>query len=312
MSSRFVIFVEVRFDDRLMRLIRYLYIILLYTFVVGGGAWSAQAQSRKKRPAQSKTVPKSNGATRKTGSKQKTAQRTSASRYSRKSKRGAMQPSKTKNTRRTISFDAVREERRHLDSLRLHNGGTRTLAAREELLPVEVEPLMMRWRQGDTTLRSETISRLYYSHHAKRGRGSFLHKIETDADASIAASRYGEALRTVRRGLLRSPMHFALLKRACDLAQHEGDPEVDTFLWQIVELFVVVEGSGDGKTPKTAFEVMGVSDAILFETLWMETPKDEIRRRDPVQEEGGQQLLVLELGSGEKKTLRHYRMPGPQ
>lgn len=291
-----------------MKFVRYIYIALLYCFVLGVGSQEMDAQGRKRRPTKPKTQ-RSVSATRQSPRGQRA---TKATQRGKTQRRGKAQPGRaatTKATARSVNFDALRQERRHLDSLRLHNGGTRTLVPPAELPSVEIEPLLARFRRGDTTLRSETIARLYYSHHVKRGTGSFLHQIEQEADASIAASRYAEALRTVRRGLLRSPMHFALIKRACDLAQHEGDPEVDVYLWQLVELFVVVEEGGDGKTPKTAFEVMGPSDALLFETLWMETPKEEIKRRDPVSVEGGKQLLVLEIGTGEKKTLRHYLMP---
>lgn len=304
----FVIFVGSRFFRLIMKFVRYIYITLLYSLIFSVGQLEAEGQTRKKRPSRVQTQKVSKPA-HQSSKRRKVSKRSQTTQAQRRTKSTQVRSSAAGARSRTVSLEAVRQERRYLDSLRLHNGGVRPLAPREELLPVDIEPLMARFRRGDTTLRSEVIAQLYYSNHAKRGVGSFLHQMEVEADGSIASSRYAEALRTVRRGLLRNPMYFALIKRACDLALHEGDPEVDIYLWQLVELFVVVEGSGDGKTPKTALNVMGVSDALLFEMLWMETPSEEIRRREPVTIEGGKQLLVLEIGSQDKKILRHYRMP---
>lgn len=288
-----------------MKIVRYIYIVLLNCLLFGGGGFEGMAQTRKKAPKKTKTQ-HVRAASRYPARTQSSTQRSKAMNSQRRGKAPHVQ---AEVSRRAVSFEEVRQERKHRDSFRLHNGGTHTLEPLVELLPVEIEPLMARFRRGDTTLLSNVIAQLYYSNHSKRGAGSFLHQIEQEADASIASARYGEALRTVRRGLLRNPMYFAFLKRACDLAQHERDPEVDVYLWQLVELFVVVEGSGDGKTPKTAFDVMGVSDALLFETLWMETPREEIKRRDLVTIEGDKQLLVLEIGPQDKRVLRHYRLP---
>lgn len=292
-----------------MKVARYIYIALLCGLVLwSGGRIPAVGQRAKK--VRTQRVTKSSSA-RKTASGRRSSSSAKTTSGKKGRQRGAV--SARRAVARMVNFEAVRQERRHLDSLRLHNGGARPLAPVKELLPVDIEPLMMRFRRGDTTLRSEVIAQLYYSNHAKPGADSFLQQIESEADRSIASSRYAEALGVVRRGLLRNPMYLALIKRACDLAQHEGDSELEIYLWQLIELFVVVEESGDGATPNTAFDVMGISDALLFETLWMETPRERIRRRDPVRLEGDKQLLVMEISSGEgKTTLRHYRMPDQQ
>lgn len=281
-----------------MKQLGIIYITLLYFFMLGMALpTEVHAQNKKKQPVRTSVQNQASKGRKRIKSKSVNKRRSS------RKPRGKAQP------KRSIGFEVVRQERRHLDSLRLHNGGIRPIRVREELLPVEIEPLMARFRRADTTMSSDLIAQLYYSNHAKTGEGVFLTDIEKEADRHISASRYADALKTVRLGLFRNPMYFPLVKRACDLAQHERDPEVDIYLWQIVELFVAVDLSGDGKTPETAYEVMGISDALLFETLWLETSKENIMRRESNLDQTGRALLTLEIIHEGKKELRYYRLP---
>lgn len=285
-------------EIKIMKWFRYVFIALLYC-LMGIGLGHADTSVQKRKKSTKRTAVQKRSGKRKANGRSRAKHRGSKS-----NRQVSMQASRKAN------MEAVRQERRHLDSLRLHNGGTLPLKTSEELLPVDIEPLMTRFRRGDTTLRSEQISSLYYSNRLKdASEQRFLADIEVEADRNIEASRYEDALRSVRCGLFRNPMHIPLLKRACDLAQHLGDEEVDIYIWQIVELLVAIDSSGDGTTPERAYNTMGVSDAILFETLWLETPREHIKRRPSVTEEHNKSLLTLEVSHNGKTKLRYYRVP---
>ncbi|MDO4691362.1 MAG: DUF4919 domain-containing protein [Porphyromonadaceae bacterium] len=214
----------------------------------------------------------------------------------------------------TLDYDVVRNQRKELDSMRLLNGGVKPIIAQEKIPGLELEPFVARFNRGDTTLRRETIKGLYFGHQSKMGEGSFLQQMELEVDKAIANKQFGKALKMAQRGLWRNPMHFALIKRACDLSHHEGHNRMEVYLWQIVQLFNVVESTGDGKRPETALQVMSQSDALLYEMLWLDTPREHVTDRTVVKQDDGKQLLRLEIKpiqSGGVATVRYYTMPIP-
>lgn len=219
---------------------------------------------------------------------------------------------KPKRVARVARFDAFREQQQALDSLRILNGGVQPIIADIQIPSAEVEPLTTRFRRGDTTLTRETIKALYYGHQSKVGEGSFLDQVERDVDLAISKAKFEEAFKGVQKGLWRNPMHFSLIKRACDLAHHQKNVRTDVYVWQIVELFSVVESTGTGESREKAYQVMSVSDALLYEMLWLDTPKENIGARNVTKVSSTRQVLTLEVRDTSGATkLRHYSMPIP-
>lgn len=235
----------------------------------------------------------------------------------RKKKKKVTQVKKQRKTRkkkavRSVQFRALCEQQQEMDSLRLLSGGVQPIIADIQISAAEVEPLITRFRRGDTTLNRSTIKALYFGHQSKVGEGSFLDEVERDVDLAIAKSRFEEAFKGVQKGLWRNPMHFSLIKRACDLAHHQKNVRTDVYVWQIVELFSVVESTGTGESREKAYQVMSVSDALLYEMLWLDTPKEYIGARNITKVSPTKQVLTLEIRdtSGATKQ-RHYSMPIP-
>lgn len=212
----------------------------------------------------------------------------------------------------TVDYDVVQNQRRELDSMRLLNGGVRPIIVEEKIPGLELEPFVARFNRGDTTLRRETIKGLYFGHQSKIGEGSFLQQMELEVDKAIANKQFAKALKMAQRGLWRNPMHFALIKRACDLSHHEKHNRMEVYLWQIVQLFNVVESTGDGKSPDTALQVMSQSDALLYEMLWLDTPREQLGDRTIIKLDDHKQLLRLEIkGVDRQAMVRYYSMPIP-
>ncbi len=181
------------------------------------------------------------------------------------------------------------------------------LMGREIDIPINSEPLLMRFRHGERNLNLREIEALYFGHQSKADEYAFLTQIEREADEAIRASKYLEALRIVQRGLWRNPLHLGLLSRACELANHEKQAELDLYVWQMGEILNLIENTGDGTTHEKAYRVMSRGDAILFETLWREKPLSSIVERRELLYEGKPLLaLTIQEPGSVTKVVRYY------
>lgn len=200
---------------------------------------------------------------------------------------------------RVAEVEAGLQEREKIEPL--------PLAGRSVAVLVDREPVLMRFRRGDTSLDIRSIESLYFGHESKVDEYTFLAQIETEADAFIRQSKYREALKVAQRGLWRNPMHLGLLKRACELTHHEGLKEVDKYVWQLAELMHLISKTGDGKTPATAYRVMSRTDAILYETEWLMTPQvNIIERRETVYEDKPMLAIEIKGAKGQPNITRYY------
>lgn len=214
-------------------------------------------------------------------------------------KKPATKNSKSRRVRskaKTVDYTKRREELRRLDSLRLRNGGTNPIPRLGEEVEsiAQIEPVLLRFRRADSTLSLRTIESLYFTRRLASGENHFFGQIVPKVDAAIEREDYAEALKIAKKGLYRNPLHIGLLKRACDLAQHEGDGELEQFIWQISELFYLIQHTGDALSPETARRAMSVDDALLFETLWLDTAPEQILQRK-MKKHRGADILVLSL-----------------
>lgn len=275
-----------------MKLLRALAILLIGLLMLPAPALDAARPRRKK----AKTTTVRQKSSRK---KAKTS----------KSSRGRKASSRRVVRSRALSaeeYEARRAELRRQDSIRLRIGGTDPLDMGQNVLQVaNIEPLLYRFRKADTTLTRKEIESLYFSRRVAEGDSIFFGQILPKVDTAIDKEQYAEALQIAEKGLYRNPLHIGLLKRACDLAKHEGSPKLDSYVWQIAELFYLIQHTGDGKTPRTALRVMEVDDAVLYEVLWLDTIKERIvdRALSPL---GQGQLLILSIRDPKGSIYKKY------
>lgn len=216
---------------------------------------------------------------------------------------------KTRTKARTLRLRAIQAERQRLDSQRLLNGGTQPIRGSFQPASLEIEPTIYRFRRGDSTLSRSAIKALYYSHPSLTNQPFYRKQVDRKLKNSIEQSRFSHALQTVRRELWHSPMDIGLIKRACDLAHHEQHEHVELYLWQLVELFHTIEDTGTGLSQDSPLRVMSASDALLYETLWLDTPQSSIVRQTMSPTSLQDQLLMLEIEtSSSQKLIRYYQI----
>lgn len=277
-----------------MKLLRVIVILLIGLLMLPAPSVEAVRPKRKK----AKT----------TAVKKKSGRKKSKARVT-KSSRGRTSTARRKGRTRVLSreeYEARRAELREQDSIRLRIGGTRPLDMGQNVLQVaNIEPLTRRFSNADTTLTRKEIESLYFTRRVAEGDSIFFGQILPKVDTAIAKGHYADALRTAEKGLLRNPMHIGLLKRACDLAEHEDSPRLDGYVWRISELFYLIQHTGDGKSPATALRVMAVDDAILYEVLWLDTIQERIMERRLSPSSKGQ-LLTLSIRDPKGKMYKKY------
>lgn len=210
-----------------------------------------------------------------------------------------------------VDYAIRREEMRRQDSIRLRSGGTEPIPRMGQSVKTiaNAEPQLLRFRRADSTLSMRTIETLYFTRQEAADDSLFFRQIIPKVDAAIEKGKYKEALSLAEKGLFRNPMHIGLLKRACDLAQHEGSNDLDTYIWQISELLTLIQHTGEGKSPETAWRVMEFNDALLYEMLWLGTEQTHILSRKTSTHKG-QTLLTLSVQGKKGKTEEHYYIVG--
>lgn len=197
-------------------------------------------------------------------------------------------------------------EKMRQDSIRLRTGGTAPMHQVSEKSAQTPELLTTRFRHADSTLTRADIRELYFSVDGRDDTAPFLNKIETEADRLIENRKFAEALKTVQQGLWRTPTHIGLIKRACDLSLHLKSSKFNAYMYQLVELLSMIAHTGDGSSFDKAVQVRSLSDALLFEQHWNETPREEILSHRE-QANKGKGYIVVEIQGKEKgKTELHY------
>lgn len=265
---------------------------------------SKKSKGHKRKEKESQTKDKHS----KKKSRRKGETRTHASKSRHKARLQAMHHS----SRYTKRITLTQEEIDSLSSARLRHGGSYTVPLMG--LAVErianMEPMTTRFRKGDSTLTMKNIETLYFARHSKRDDTSFFGNILPKVDEAISQSKYKEAYALTQKGLWRNPMHIGLINRACELAEHQGDQnKSDIYVWQIAELFNLIQNTGDGKTIQTAMRVVDKDDAILYEELWLETSKESILSEKITPYEGCD-LLTLTIKDSKGKTIHKYYIVG--
>lgn len=270
----------------MMRLSRLITILLIGLFLLPTGELDAARRKRKT----AKT-------TKTTSSKKK---RTKARRTKRKRKASTSAPKLSP------------EEQRTQDSLRLRHGGSTTIPrmgiAIERI--ANIEPMLTRFRQGDTTLTAKNIETLYFTREHIGEDAQLFGALAPQIDSAIRRSQYKEAYSLVQKGLWRDPLHIGFIKRACELSSHQKDVKrSNIYVWQIAELFHLISSTGDGKSPKTAMRVAAKEDARLYETLWLETPPEHILEEQSTPYRGCE-LLTLRVKDPKGGEVKRYYIVG--
>lgn len=264
-------------------------------------AQPAEGATPKKKATTSKTSSKSTKKRTKPQQTSSSKKRTSTTR-ARKATRSTARPQRT-----AVPTEAQLEQLRQ-DSIRLRTGGTAVSTATTQRIAQGPELLTTRFRQADSTLSRAEIRELYFTPNPKEDTESFIAQIERSADEQIERHRFDEALRLVQQGLWRMPTHLGLIKRACDLSSHLKNNRFNGYIYQLVELLSMISHSGDGSSPEKATEVRSLSDALLFEQLWRETPKEHLSAPKEIQHKGKsyyQFVLPAEQG---KTVTRYYTL----
>ena len=268
-------------------------------------AKSKKSKEHKRKEKESHT--KTNKHSKKT-SQRRAETNTRASKSRHRAKLQAMHHSSRYAKRITLS----QEEIDSLTSARLRHGGNYTVPmmglAIERI--ANLEPIITRFRKGDTTLTMKNIETLYFTRQSKVDDSSFFGSIIPKVDSAIKQSKYKEAYALAQKGLWRNPMHIGLIKRACELSEHQNDTRKnDIYIWQIVELLNLIQNTGDGKTIQTAMRVVNKEDASLYEQLWLEIPKEAILSEKITPYEGCD-LLTLSIKDSKGKTNNKYYIVG--
>ena len=272
--------------------------LLLATFGIALVHPTETLAQRKKGSTHKTTTAKSS----KKGSK-KSASQTSKRSSSRHSRRQA-----TRSYARSYAPKALTEEqleKMRQDSIRLRTGGTSVSTKTLDRASQAPELLTTRFRQADSTLSRGELRELYFAPQTKEDTDAFIAQIELSADQQIEKHRFEEALRLVQQGLWRMPTHLGLIKRACDLSSHLKSPRFNGYIYQLVELLSMISHSGDGSSPEKATEVRSLSDALLFEQLWKETPKERLATPKEIQQ-GGKTFYLFSLKDEQGKSIQRY------
>lgn len=270
--------------------------LLLATFGIALVHPTEALAQRKKSSTHKTTTARSS----KKGSK-KSASQTSKRSNSRHSRRQA-----TRSYARSYAPKALTEEqleKMRQDSIRLRTGGTSVSTKTLDRASQAPELLTTRFRQADSTLSRGELRELYFAPQTKEDTDAFIAQIELSADQQIEKHRFEEALRLVQQGLWRMPTHLGLIKRACDLSSHLKSPRFNGYIYQLVELLSMISHSGDGSSPEKATEVRSLSDALLFEQLWKETPKERLTTPKEIQQ-GGKTFYLFSLKDEQGKSVQ--------
>ena len=255
-------------------------------------------------------------AQRKKGSTHKTTTAKSSRRGSKKSASQTSKRSSSRHSRRLATRSYARSyapktlteeqlEKMRQDSIRLRTGGTSVSTKTLDRASQAPELLTTRFRQADSTLSRGELRELYFAPQTKEDTDAFIAQIELSADQQIEKHRFEEALRLVQQGLWRMPTHLGLIKRACDLSSHLKSPRFNGYIYQLVELLSMISHSGDGSSPEKATEVRSLSDALLFEQLWKETPKERLTAPKEIQQ-GGKTFYLFSLKDEQGKSIQRY------
>lgn len=117
--------------------------------------------------------------------------------------------------------------------------------------------LINRFNSGDTTLTDMEVAKIYY--------GSYFSPDYSYKDASselrdmIKSKSYGPALEQCKKELEKSPCSLDLLLKAYNCANHINESNA-LYSTQIEQIVSVILSSGDGRSEKTAFKVLEISD----------------------------------------------------
>ena len=125
----------------------------------------------------------------------------------------------------------------------------------------QFKQLMDRFEKGDTTLTTDELAIIYY--------GSFYSTDYTYTDASrtlrdkMKEKDFEGAFALCKEELKKSPASLDLLYKAATCAKQTGDSD-DVYSERIVQILEVIFASGDGRSEKTAFKVVAVSDEYFI------------------------------------------------
>ncbi len=272
--------------------------LLLATFGIALVHPTEALAQRKKGSTYKTTTAKSS----RKGSK-KSASQTSKRSSSRHSRRQAIRSYARSYAPKELTEEQLEKMRQ--DSIRLRTGGTSVSTKTLDRASQAPELLTTRFRQADSTLSRGELRELYFAPQTKEDTDAFIAQIELSADQQIEKHRFEEALRLVQQGLWRMPTHLGLIKRACDLSSHLKSPRFNGYIYQLVELLSMISHSGDGSSPEKATEVRSLSDALLFEQLWKETPKERLTAPKEIQQ-GGKTFYLFSLKDEQGKSIQRY------
>ena len=166
--------------------------------------------------------------------------------------------------------------------------------------PQQEKILVSKFIKGDKKLTNKDISYIYYNYQVKNG-DSIKANLTAKIDSYVNKKRYEDALSLAESSFAKLPYAISLVNRACDLAQHIKSDKVDLFVWQLAGLFHAIGMSGKGTGFEDAYKVRSLQDAYLFETLWQQTPMNDIVGKEEVNK-GKDKYYVLSKKSHTNKN----------
>ena len=127
----------------------------------------------------------------------------------------------------------------------------------------EFEGLMKRFIEGDQSLTQDEVKTVYY--------GSYFSSNYDYADVSkelseaFNADDYEKSLELCRAELSKSPTNMSLLFRGLVSAKEmEEDNEYEIYRTRLMQILDVVMNTGDGRSAKTAYKIIEVSDEYFI------------------------------------------------
>lgn len=127
----------------------------------------------------------------------------------------------------------------------------------------QYDSLMQRFIKGDTTLTLDEVKYVFYGCYY-----SLKYDYTNPSQELMTAykeKRYEDVLNLGSKELKKSPAQLAILFRMCVAALEQEDEEkAQLYKTRLLQIVDVILSSGDGKSAKTAYKVLEVSDEYVI------------------------------------------------
>lgn len=171
----------------------------------------------------------------------------------------------------------------------------------------EIKKFIKRFQDGDKSLKQDEISSIYYQYQVPNAE-EVRHELTKIVDSYIKGHSFDDAQRCAEGALATIPYDLGILNRCCDLSQHNKDPKVDIYVWQLASFFYIISRSGDGSSYSKALKVRSERDAVLYETLWQQVPEENIKSQINTPRGNKHYIVITIKNKDNSKEYKYYEI----